>query len=98
MKLRHIAVLALFSILAFVALTICGALWFIATVNGLFLFLPWWLSHLRGLPWNPVGILATFNSMLMVVSMVPWAILCVWTVWKVEGAWLDLIDPNGAPQ
>jgi hypothetical protein len=97
MKLRRAAALALFSIFAFVALIICGALWFIATVNGLFWFLPWWLSQFRGLAWNPVDILATFNSVLVVLSLVPWALLCIWTVWKLEGEWLDLLDPNGTP-
>jgi hypothetical protein len=27
--------------------------------------------------------------------MVPWAALCAWGCWAVEGAWLDLLDPNG---
>jgi len=92
-KLRHAAALALLSTFAYLALCVFGALWFIAMLNGLLLFAPWWLSQVGALPWNPVEILATFNALLGLLLMVPWAVLCVWTVWKLEGAWLDLLDP-----
>jgi len=95
MNPRHPAALALLSILAFVALIVSGAIWFIVTMNGVFVLVPWWLSHFRELPWNPVGILATFNSIVVVFLMLPWAALCAWGCWIVEGAWLDLLDRNG---
>ncbi len=95
MNLRHPAALALLSILALVALIVSGAMWFIAMMNGVLVLVPWWLSHFRDLPWNPIGILATFNSIVVVLLMLPWATLCAWGCWIVEGAWLDLLDPNG---
>ena len=95
MNPRHAAAVALLSIFAFVGLIVSGALWFIAGIDGALFLAPWWLAHFRGKPWNPVGILATFNSVTIVLFMLPWAALCAWGCWIVEGAWLDLLDPNG---
>jgi hypothetical protein len=95
MNPRHATTLALFSIFAFAALMLSGALWFIAMVNGIYMLVPWWLSHFRGLPWNPSGILAAFDCIIIVLVMLPWAALCGWSCWIIEGAWLDLLDPNG---
>jgi hypothetical protein len=95
MKPRHAAVLALSSIFALVTLMLAGALWFIATINGIYELIPWWLSHFRGLPWNPSGILAAFDCVVIVLVMLPWAALCAWGYWIIEGAWLDLLDPSG---
>jgi hypothetical protein len=64
-------------------------------IDGALFLAPWWLSHFRGMPWNPVGILEAFNSVIIVLSMLPWAALCAGGCWIVEGAWLDLLDPNG---
>ena len=72
-----------------------GALWFIATINGIYMLFPWWLSHFRVLPWNPMVILAAFDCEVLVLLMLPWAALCAWSWWNIEGAWLDLLDPNG---
>jgi hypothetical protein len=95
MNPRRAVALALLSMLALAALIVSGAMWFIVTMNGVFLLVPWWLSHFREIPWNPVAILATFNSIVVILLMLPWAALCAWSYWIVEGAWLDLLDPNG---
>ena len=95
MKPRHAAALALVSAAAFASLIIVGAIWAVLVLNAVLLLVPRWLANFRNFPWNPSGILGAFNAVVFVLLMVPWAALCAWGCWAVEGAWLDLLDPNG---
>jgi len=72
-------------------LIVSGALWFIAAMKGALLLLP--LLP----PKYPVGDLYDLpNFAMLVLLMLPWGALCISVYWKIEGAWLDYLDPEGA--
>jgi hypothetical protein len=48
------------------------------------------------LPWNPTIILRSSDTVTLVLLMTPWALLVSCAYWKLEGAWLGLLDPNGS--
>ena len=95
MNKRHAAALALISTAAFAGLIIAGATWAVLVLNAVLLLVPRWLANFRDFPWNPSGILGAFNAVVFVFLMLPWAALCTWVLWILEGVWLDVLDPEG---
>ena len=79
------------SLLAYLTLIASGAYWCIAAMSGVVRLLPF-------LPRDyPIGDLYDpQNLVLLILLMAPWAALCSWVYWKIEGAWLDYLDPEGA--
>jgi hypothetical protein len=94
MNARHAAALALGSLACLFGLALRGALWMIAMLNGFALIYRWWRSQFINLPWDPIIVLRSFDTITLVLMMTPWALLISYVYWKPEGAWLDLLDPN----
>jgi hypothetical protein len=94
---RHAAALALGTLSCVFGLAFAGALWLIGLLNVFALIYPWWRSRFINLPWDPIIILRSFDTIALVLSMVPWALLVAYVYWKLEGVWLDALDPDGKP-
>lgn len=92
----RIVALGVISILAFAALAIAGAIWFATAVCG---FIPQVAAlageAIRALPSNSSRSFETLDMIVLILLMTPWAALCAWVYWALEGAWLDLLDPRG---
>ena|SRR6266851_1919640 len=84
-------------------LAIAATLWVVVLANFVTLWhtgprvvvFDWWRSHFAGLPWNPVVDLAPFNCVAVMFALSPWGALVAFAMWKLEGLWLDFLDPYG---
>ena len=100
---RSAASLVMVSTGILAGLAIAATLWFVVLANFVTLWhtgphvvvFDWWRSHFARLPWNPVVGLATFNSVAVMFAMLPWGALVAFAMWKLEGLWLDFLDPYG---